>query len=69
MNQICTDMYIELNIAIENKYLFGPQKINGQQNKTLAVYLKSFISNKAKVNPVMLPNWNTLLPVLSDSSR
>lgn len=64
MNHISTDMHSELNLATENKYLLGFQQIN-EQNKTLAIHVKSFISNKARVNPVMVPNWNTLLLVLS----
>lgn len=69
MSQICTDMHMELDIAIEMKCLFIPRQINDQQSKTLVIYLKSSSSDKAKVNPVKLPNWDTLLPVLSDSSR
>lgn len=54
-NQTFIDIHSELNL--ENKYLLGPQEINDQQSKTLTMYLKSFISNKATVKPtVILPN-------------
>lgn len=55
-NQILIDIHSELNLATENKFLLGSQEINDQQSKTLTMYLMSFISNKATVTTVILPN-------------